>query len=90
MKLEYLVLIILLIYYYKTSIKDKIFEDKNKKIIKENLKVGSKVITKSGIIAEVIEIDDISLIILTGNNLNHSYLRIDRDSIKTIIDKWIK
>lgn len=89
MKLEYLILIILLIYYYKTSIKDKLSDDKNKKFIKENLKQGSKIITKSGIIAEVIEIDNPYLLVVTGNNMNQSYLKIEVDSVRAIIDMWL-
>lgn len=90
MKIEYLILIILIAYFYKISIKDTISESKNRKFVEENLKLGSYVISSSGIIGEVIDMDDLSVIIVSGNRENRSYIRIEKDSIKKIIDNWIK
>ncbi|WP_308654315.1 preprotein translocase subunit YajC [uncultured Anaerococcus sp.] len=87
MKIEYLILIILIAYFYKISIKDTISESKNRKFVEENLKLGSYVISSSGIIGEVIDMDDLSVIIVSGNRENRSYLRIEKDSIKKIIDR---
>lgn len=87
MKIEYLILIILIAYFYKISIKDTISESKNRKFVEENLKIGSYVISSSGIIGEVIDMDDLSVIIVSGNRENRSYIRIEKDSIKKIIDR---
>ena len=87
MKIEYLILIILIAYFYKISIKDTISESKNRKFVEKNLKLGSYVISSSGIIGEVIDMDDLSVIIVSGNRENRSYIRIEKDSIKKIIDR---
>lgn len=87
MKIEYLILIILIAYYYKISIKDTIIDSKNRKFVEENLKVGSFVVSSSGIIGEVIDMDEMTVIIVSGNRENRSYLRIEKDSIKKIIDR---
>lgn len=87
MKIEYLILIILIAYFYKISIKDTISESKNRKFVEENLKLGSYVISSSGIIGDVIDMDDLSVIIVSGNRENRSYIRIEKDSIKKIIDR---
>lgn len=87
MKIEYLILIILIAYFYKISIKDTISESKNRKFVEENLKLGSYVVSSSGIIGEVIDMDDLSVIIVSGNRENRSYIRIEKDSIKKIIDR---
>lgn len=87
MKIEYLILIILIAYYYKISIKDTITDSKNRKFVEENLKVGSFVVSSSGIIGEVIDMDEMTVIIVSGNRENRSYLRIEKDSIKKIIDR---
>ncbi|MDO5047400.1 MAG: preprotein translocase subunit YajC [Anaerococcus sp.] len=86
MILEYIILIILIGYFYKLSVKDYIKESKNQKFIKENLKVGSKIISKSGIIGEVLEMDETSLIIITGTLENNSYIRLDKQMVKAIIE----
>lgn len=87
MKIEYLILIILIAYYYKVSIKDNITDSKNRKFVEDNLKVGSFVVSSSGIIGEVIDMDEMTVIIVSGNRENRSYLRIEKDSIKKIIDR---
>lgn len=87
MKIEYLILIILIAYYYKISIKDTITDSKNRKFVEDNLKLGSFVVSSSGIIGEVIDMDEMTVIIVSGNRENRSYLRIEKDSIKKIIDR---
>lgn len=86
MKIEYLILIVLIAYYYKISIKDTITDSKNRKFVEENLKLGSFVVSSSGIIGEVIDMDESTVIIISGNRENRSYLRIEKDAIKKIID----
>lgn len=87
MKIEYLILIILIAYYYKISIKDTITDSKNRKFVGDNLKLGSFVVSSSGIIGEIIDMDEMTVIIVSGNRENRSYLRIEKDSIKKIIDR---
>ena len=87
MKLEYLIILILLYYFYESSIKETIYNKKNDKYIKENIKVGSKIISKAGIIGIVTEINKNSLIIVTGSEENISHIEIDKDSVKAIIEK---
>ena len=87
MKIEYLILIVLIAYYYKISIKDTITDSKNRKFVEENLKIGSFVVSSSGIIGEVIDMDESTVIIISGNRENRSYLRIEKDAIKKIIDR---
>ena len=87
MKLEYLIILILLYYFYESSIKEAIYDKKNDKYIKENIKVGSKIISKAGIIGIVTEINKNSLIIVTGSEKNISHIEIDKDSVKAIIEK---
>lgn len=86
MKLEYLIIIIILYYFYETSLKNEMIEKKNKKFIDENLSEGSKIVTKSGIIGEVTKIEDNCVIIATGSLDNITYLKVEKDSIKSIID----
>lgn len=86
MKLEYIIILILLVYFYKVSVKDYLAEKKNSKFIRENLQISSKVLTKSGIVGEVISIEGESLVIITGSADNNSYLEILIDEIKTILE----
>ena len=85
MKLEYLILIILAIGFYETSIKDYLKDKKNREFILNNLKLGSKVITNKGIIGEVIEINDNDVILVSGSNKNNSYIRVLIKEITNII-----
>lgn len=87
MKIEYFILIVLIAYYYKISIKDTITDSKNRKFVEENLKLGSFVVSSSGIIGEVVDMDESTVIIISGNRENRSYLRIEKDAIKKIIDR---
>ena len=86
MKLEYLILIILAIGFYETSIKDYLKDKKNREFISNNLKLGSKVITNKGIIGEVIEINDNDVILVSGSNKNNSYIRVLIKEITNIIN----
>ena len=86
MKLEYLIIIIILYYFYETSLKNEMIEKKNKKFIDENLSEGSKIVTKSGIIGEVTKIEDNCVIIATGTLDSITYLKVEKDSIKSILD----
>ncbi|MDU2202716.1 MAG: preprotein translocase subunit YajC, partial [Anaerococcus hydrogenalis] len=57
LKLEYIILIILALMFYFYSLKDDLEHKKNKKFVKNNLKIGSRIITESKIIGEVLEIN---------------------------------
>lgn len=85
-RLEYVILIILaLAYYFYVTKEDKIRKN-NQAFIKKNLKEGSKIITQSGIIGEVIKIDQASVLIASGEGEKFSYLNITKDSIEKIIE----
>lgn len=86
MKFEYIIILILLVYFYKVSVKDYLAEKKNSKFIRENLEISSKVLTKSGIVGDVISIEGESLVIITGSADNNFYLEILIDEIKTILE----
>lgn len=85
MRLEYIVLIILSICFYKVNIKD--YKDKRdrKRYINDNLKKSSKVLTKTGIIAYVVNMDGDKITIVTANDTNPSYLDIDKSYIEKIL-----
>lgn len=85
MRLEYLVLVILALGFYETSIKSEIKEKKNRKFVENNLEIGSKVITDKGIVGEVVKIDDEVVILITGSVDNHSYIRLLKKEISNII-----
>ena len=85
MRLEYLVLVILALGFYETSIKSEIKEKKNRKFVENNLEIGSKVITDKGIVGEVVKIDDEVVILITGTADNHSYIRLLKKEISNII-----
>lgn len=84
MRLEYLVLVILALGFYETSIKSEIKEKKNRKFVENNLEIGSKVITDKGIVGEVVKIDDEVVILITGSADNHSYIRLLKKEISNI------
>lgn len=86
MKLEYILLIAIALGFYETSIKEWIKDSKNKEFIENNLEVGSKIVSETGIIGEVIEINNSSIVILTGNNDNISSLNLEKSEIKSIVD----
>lgn len=85
MRLEYLILVILALGFYETSIKSEIKEKKNREFIENNLEIGSKVITEKGIVGEVVKIDGEDVILITGTADNHSYIRLLKKEISNII-----
>lgn len=85
MKIEYIILIILAIGFYQVSVKDYIEKKKNRDFINDNLEEGSKIITFSGIIGEVSNIDGEIITILSGDRDNFSKLNIKKSEIKNII-----
>lgn len=85
MRLEYLILVILALGFYETSIKSEIEEKKNRKFVENNLEIGSKIITDKGIVGEVVKIDDEVVILITGSADNHSYIRLLKKEISNII-----
>lgn len=85
MRLEYLILVILALGFYETSIKSEIKEKKNREFIDNNLEIGSKVITDKGIVGEVVKIDGEDVILITGSVDNHSYIRLLKKEISNII-----
>ena len=85
MKVEYLILIILCFVFYQKSVKEDIKLRKNKDFINQNLKIGSNIITKSGIIGEVTNIDGQVVTILSGDYDSISKLKIQKSEIKDII-----
>lgn len=85
MRLEYIILIILLFGFYEKSIKDDIKLRKNREYIYENLEIGSKITTFSGIIGEVTDIDGEVVTILSGDYDSISKLKIKKSEIENII-----
>lgn len=86
MKLEYIILIILAVGFYYTNIL--VYrKDKNREIyVNDNLKVSSKVITKSGIIGYVTNINKNEVTIVTGGVEKRSYLIIEKSYIENILE----
>lgn len=86
MRLEYIILIILAVGFYYTNILD-YRKDKNREnFINDNLKVSSKIITKSGIVGYVTEINKNEITIITGERDKPSYLTIDKSYIENILE----
>lgn len=85
-RLEYIILIVLCLSYYFYVKKDENRKKDNKNFINKNLTIGSKIINNSGIIGEVIDMDDLSCLILTGDIDRVSYIKITKDSIEKIIE----
>mgnify|MGYP002712242715 CR=1 FL=1 len=85
MRLEYIILIILLFGFYETSLRDDIKQRKNREYIYENLEIGSKITTFSGIIGEVTDIDGEVVTILSGDYDSISKLKIKKSEIENII-----
>lgn len=86
MRLEYIILIILAVWFYFTNINE-YRKDKNREyFLNDNLKVSSKVITKSGIIGYVAKIDKNEVILITGDEENLSYIKIDKSYIENILE----
>ena len=85
MRLEYIILIILLFGFYEKSIKDDIKQRENREYVYENLEIGSKIITFSGIIGEVTDINGEVVTILSGDYDNINKLKIKKSEIENII-----
>lgn len=86
MRLEYIILIILAVGFYFTNILD-YRKDKNREnFVNDNLKVSSKVITKSGIIGYVTGINKNEVTIVTGEADKASYLIIEKSYIENILE----
>ena len=86
LKLEYIILIVLALMFYFYSLKDDLVKKKNKKFIRGNLNVGSKIMTESKIIGEVVEFNKTDCLIISGNEEKNSYLLLETDSIEKILE----
>lgn len=85
MKLEYILLIILCIGFYERSIKENLKIRKNREFVNDNLNIGDNIVTNSGIIGEVTNIDGEIITILSGEEDNISKFKIQKSEIKNII-----
>lgn len=86
MKLEYIILIILLFGFYEKSLKDNKIHRKNREYVNDNLKVGSKITTISGIIGEVTNIQGEVVTILSGEEYDSATkLKIKKSEIENIL-----
>jgi len=85
MKLEYIILIILLFGFYEKSLKDNKIHRKNREYVNDNLKVGSKITTFSGIIGEVTNIQGEVVTILSGEYESATKLKIKKSEIENIL-----
>lgn len=68
-------IIVLIIYYFGTMKRRK--DDKDLKEMQDNLKIGDKIITFSGLKGEITEVNECSVIIMT-----------QPDNVKLSIEKW--
>lgn len=85
MRLEYIILIFLLFGFYETSIKDDIKRKKNREYVYDNLEIGSKIVTYTGIIGEVTDIDGEVVTILSGTFDSISKIKIKKSEVENII-----
>jgi preprotein translocase YajC subunit len=86
-KFEYIFLIFLAIGFYYYIQKDSREKREKEIYIKNNLKVNSKILTKSGIIGRVLEIDGATCLIWSGKDMDKfSYIEISIASIDKIIE----
>lgn len=86
MKLEYLILIILAVGFYYTNVKEYRKEREKNRYIENNLKESNKIITKSGIIGYVTNIDKNLITIISGEGAKTSYITIEKSYIEDILD----
>ena len=86
MKLEYIILILLASGFYYTNIKEYRKEREKNRYIENNLKESNKIITKSGIIGYVTNIDKNVITIITGEGAKPSYITIEKSYIEDILD----
>lgn len=68
-------IIVLIIYYFGTMKRRK--DDKDLKEMQDNLKIGDKIITFSGLKGEIVEVNECNVIILS-----------QPDSVKLSVEKW--
>ena len=86
MRLEYIILIILSVGFFQVNITD-YRKDKNREtFVNDNLKISSKIISKSGIIGYVTNINGNEVTLVTGEGENRSYITIDKSSIENILE----
>ena len=86
MRLEYIILIILAVAFYYINLNDYRKEKNRENFINNTLKIGSKVITKTGIIGFVKKIDKNEVILITGEGESYSYLTIEKSYIDNILE----
>lgn len=86
MKLEYLILILLAVGFYYTNIKEYRKEREKNRYIENNLKESNKIITKSGIIGYVTNIDKNFITLVSGEGEKKSYITIEKSYIEDILD----
>lgn len=86
MKLEYLILILLAVGFYYTNVKEYRKEREKNRYIENNLKESNKIITKSGIIGYVTNIDKNLITIISGEGAKTSYITIEKSYIEDILD----
>ncbi|WP_296126451.1 preprotein translocase subunit YajC [uncultured Anaerococcus sp.] len=86
MKLEYLILILLAVGFYYTNVKEYRKEREKNRYIENNLKESNKIITKSGIIGYVTNIDKNLITIISGEGAKISYITIEKSYIEDILD----
>lgn len=86
MKLEYLILILLSVGFYYTNVKEYRKEREKNRYIENNLKESNKIITKSGIIGYVTNIDKNLITIISGEGAKTSYITIEKSYIEDILD----
>lgn len=85
MRIEYLILIILGLAFYKINIKEYRKKRDRKYFLEDKLKPSSRIITKTGIVAYVNKIDGSNVEIITGSEENPTYMVIDKSYIKDIL-----
>ena len=86
MRLEYIILIILAVGFFQVNITD-YRKDKNREtFVNDNLKISSKIITKSGIIGYVTNINGNEVTLITGEGEKGSYITIDKSYIENILE----
>lgn len=86
MRLEYIILIILAVGFFCTNIIEYRKDRNRETFVNDNLKVSSKVMTKSGLIGYVSKINKNEIIIITGEGENTSHITIDKSFIDNILE----
>ena len=86
MRLEYIILIILAVVFFQVNITDYRKDRNRETFVNDNLKISSKIITKSGIIGYVTNINGNEVTLVTGEGEKGSYIIIDKSSIENILE----